>query len=127
MGAHVQTPFVHWSAAYLRPQQPLQMTGGVPGHEDEDPEDPEDHDEDPEVDGDEDSEEVDDEEAGSVVKAAPQPTTKAPTERAETIQDFMCMPFPISEQHAGRPARIERHTPKRAQQEGLCCPATREA
>jgi hypothetical protein len=29
-GAHAHVPFKHWSAAYLLPQQPLQMTGGVP-------------------------------------------------------------------------------------------------
>jgi len=36
-GVHAHVPFKHWSAAYLLPQQPLQMTGGVPVQVDESP------------------------------------------------------------------------------------------
>jgi hypothetical protein len=37
-GRHVQAPFRHWSAAYLLPQQPSHVTGGVPVHVAESPE-----------------------------------------------------------------------------------------
>jgi hypothetical protein len=37
-GWHAHVPFEHWSAAYLLPQQPLQMTGGVPVQVAESPE-----------------------------------------------------------------------------------------
>jgi hypothetical protein len=32
LGRHVHAPFRHWSAGDLMPQQPSQMTGGVPVH-----------------------------------------------------------------------------------------------
>jgi hypothetical protein len=67
--AHVQTPFVHWSAAYLLPQQPSQVSGGVPEHDDED-------------------EDVEDD-----VNSEPQATARAPTNRAETIKDLMSVPW----------------------------------
>jgi hypothetical protein len=37
-GVQAHVPFEHWSAAYLLPQQPLQMRGGVPGQVAESPE-----------------------------------------------------------------------------------------